>query len=526
MKWKLFRIIVPKFPHINIYTRVAKYTTDCGSVMLGSVAKMQWGWRVEIINENNYRGPKNKRGMPDHEALQRENPADVVGFCCGLTCTIERVWHLARYYKSMDVVTIAGGWHAHYCPEETLRHHIDLVAHGDGEPVIGAILKNVAEKKLPHTDVTGCSFLSGGRVLHKDQTGKTIAQITDTDENLAGLRNEVQDLDDLPFPDFGLLKFARMRWYPVSRNRGCKYNCEYCSVRGGIRSASAQHLFETICWLVQTRLAKKFFIVDDLLEGDLPETMKFLEMISWKFGKSLNFLVQVRLDSAKNTEFVQAMADAGVRTVCIGYESPSDQDLKAMHKGMRSSEMLEWTKTLGRHFWIHAMCIFGYPSENAENQIGAEKLFAQFKEFFRKVIKLSRQGFSIQVLKAVPIVGTKLRRRLEKDKVLFPPKVMPWRYYDGNYVCFMPKNMSLKEFQETPTKIMDWFYSPLTFLKVSLKTLLFPFDYILRGWHAWKRDWHKDVVRYLGSRLMKRWREKHSSQKLTAQLEKYWENKK
>ncbi len=79
-KWPLFRIVVPKFPNINIYTRAAKTTTDLGSVMLATVANKLWGWRVEVIAENNYSGPKDKDGLPNHELLQKENPADVVGF--------------------------------------------------------------------------------------------------------------------------------------------------------------------------------------------------------------------------------------------------------------------------------------------------------------------------------------------------------------------------------------------------------------------------------------------------------------
>ena len=78
-RWPLLRLIVPVFPHVNIYTRAAKTTTDLGSVMLATVANKVWGWRVEVINENNYRGPKDKDGMPDHKALQKNNPAAVVG---------------------------------------------------------------------------------------------------------------------------------------------------------------------------------------------------------------------------------------------------------------------------------------------------------------------------------------------------------------------------------------------------------------------------------------------------------------
>jgi radical SAM superfamily enzyme YgiQ (UPF0313 family) len=532
MNKPLFRIIVPKFPNINIYTRAAKTTTDLGSVMLASVVNKMWDWRVEVINENNYHGPKDKNGMPDHEVLQRNDPAVIVGLCCGLSCTMERVWQLAAFYKAREIPRIAGGWHAHYCPEETLRHDINLVVHGDGEPVIRAILTNF-EKDLPlGLRVPGVSYLwaletCGGKVCHNNQKGYPLEyQIPDMDKGLVTLRNEMEDLNDLPYPDFGLLKYAKLKVYPIGRTRGCGYNCEFCSVKGGVHSANAQHLFRTVNWLVDTRGAARFFIVDDRLEQDLEQTIEFFRLIKERYGDRLNFLVQVRLESAKNEELVKAMAEAGVRTVCVGYESPIDEDLKAMRKGITSANMLEWTEILGRHFWIHAMFIFGYPPKDEQSALTAKEMEKRFKSFIRKAVKATHwHGFSIQVLKAMPIIGTELRRRLEKDEVLFPLPIVPWRYHDGNWAAFMPKNMTLQDFQETPIRIMNWFYSPFSFIRVCLRTVVFPIDYLFRGWRRWKAGWRRDIVKTAGAHLVKEWREKQDPKILTGVLQEYWDNR-
>jgi len=131
--WPLIRFIIPAFPEVNIFTRQARVTTALGPVMVATAANKVWGWRVEVIDENNYHGgPRDNQGLPDHSVLQKENPAAVIGFYCGLSSTMERVWELAEFYHREKAVTIAGGWHAHYCPEETLRNNIDMVVHGDG----------------------------------------------------------------------------------------------------------------------------------------------------------------------------------------------------------------------------------------------------------------------------------------------------------------------------------------------------------------------------------------------------------
>lgn len=500
-EWPLLRLIAPAFPEVNIFTRYAGRMTSFGLIMVATVVSKLWGWRVEVIDENNYRGPRDKRGLPDHHALQREKIAQAVGFYCGLTSTMGRVFELAEFYKQQGAITLAGGWHVHYCPEEALSRNIDLVVHGDGEVVIRQIL-NALTGTESIFDIPGISFLAAGQVRTN-----------------APMMLEVPNLDELPYPDFGLLRYARkMNYYPIGRIRGCGMNCEFCSVKGKCRWATAQHFFGTINWLVETRGARYFFLVDDRLEQDVQSTIEFFQLIARKYGKRLGFTVQIRLEAAKNTELLEAMKAAGVTAVCVGYESPIDEDLKTMRKGYLSSHMIEWTRILRRYFWVHGMFIFGYPAREGEVRIkiGVKETARRFREFIRQA-KID----SIQVMHAVPLVGTALRARLEKQGRVFPLELVPWSRYDGNYVCFMPDDMTLAEFQETPLKIMKWFYGPFGFLKVSLRTVAFPVDFLIRGWHRWRRGWWRDVVNYGGHLLIQRWHRKQRVDTFVATLEKH-----
>ncbi|MDP2909835.1 MAG: cobalamin-dependent protein, partial [bacterium] len=397
-EWPLFRMIIPAFPEINIFTRQAKKTTALGPIMVATVANKLWGWRVEVIDENNYRGPRDGRGLPDHAILQKQNSAQVVGFYCGLTSTMERVWETARFYRQKKVTTIAGGWHAHYCSEETLKHDIDLVVHGDGESSIRKILTSL-KRGEPLNNILGTSFLEDGQFQ------------TNQPEFL-----EEPDLNGLPYSDFSLLKYARIKIYPIGRIRGCSMNCEFCGVKGTPRWASAQHLFDTVSWLVETKKARHFFIVDDRSEQDLGRTVEFFSMIARKYGNRLHFTVQARLESAKNTKLLEIMRDAGVRIVCIGYESPIDEDLRAMRKGFLSSQMLEWTKIWHSYIrWIHAMFIVGYPLKEKQDSIGAKEIIRRFKDFISRA-----SPDTVQILLPGPGPGTDLRLRLEKEGRVFP----------------------------------------------------------------------------------------------------------
>lgn len=495
--WLLFRIIVSAHPGVNIFTRQARKTTALGPVLIATVASKVWGWRVEVIDENNYQGPRDSQGLPDHAVLQRENPASIVGFYCGLTCAMERVWELAEFYHQC-VKIIAGGWHAHYCPEETLNHNIDVVVHGDGEMVIRPLIR-VLMGQGNLNDIPGISFWENQQV-------KT---------TLPGML-ENPDLNDLPYPNFGLVRYGKIKLYPIGRVRGCSMKCEFCSVKGEPRWAEARYLFNTVKWLVETRRARHFFIVDDRSEENIEGTIKFFRMISEKYGKQLHFSVQARLEAARNTELLETMERAGVRVVCIGYESPIDKDLRAMRKGYSSSKMIELTKAWSRYFWVHGMFVAGYPPKGGETSINVEETVRCFRRFIRQA-----HPDTVQILLPVPIPGSDLRERLERERRIFPQEIVTWSKYDGSFPCFKPNNMSARELQEIGLKLMGKFYNRWGFIGIFLRFIVFPIDCFVRGWGIWRRGWRRDVMKYGGHLLLQRWQRKGQNEKFLKKLEDY-----
>jgi radical SAM superfamily enzyme YgiQ (UPF0313 family) len=491
---KTVRIIVPAYPEVNIFTRQANKTTALGPVVVATAINRLKGVRVEIIDENNYRGEKDNNGLPNHMLLQMEDPATIVGFYCGLSSTMERVWELAKFYKDQGADVIAGGWHAHYCPEEVLSHNVDVVVHGDAELVICQLIENLISKSSLE-EIPGISFKPCGETVWRNEPKML----------------ESENLEDSAYPNFGLLRLAKIKIYPIGRTRGCGMNCEFCSVKGEPRYASGDHLFKTVKWLVETRKARDFFIVDDRLEQDLKGTTDFFEEISYKYGNRLSFTVQVRLGLARNSDFLELMKKAGVRCVCIGYESPIDEDLKAMNKGYSSSKMIEWTKILRRYFWIHGMFIVGYPLKEGQRSISSKETVKRYKKFIRKA-----RIDTIQVLLPVPLVGTELRKRLG-DRV-YPSEIIPWSMYDGNYPCFKPDNMSPTELQQMGMKIMKGFYQKISLVRVGIRTVTFPVDLVVRGWSNWYRGWRRDTINYFGHILISKWLKRHKNEETIKRL--------
>jgi len=495
-------MIIPAFPGDNIFTRQAKKTTALGPIIIATVANKLLEWQVEVVDENNCpRAPKDENGLLDHVALQEEYPAKAAGFYCGLTSTMPRVWELAKFYHQQGTFNIAGSWHARYCPEETLKHNIDVVVYRDEGKVIRQILENLGEdgflKNIPEI-----SFLENGQFRTNDSE---LVEIVGLDSNLS----------NLPFPDFGLLKYARIKIYPIGRIRGCSGNCEFCCVNEKPHWACAKYLFETVKWLVETRRAKKFFLVDDSLREDLDGTAKFFNMIADRYGSKLHFSIQLWLKIAENIEFLQVIKKAGVRRACIGVESPIDKDLKAMRKGYNSKKMLEWLKILQHYVKIHIMLIAGYPLKERETFLGAKETIKCFRRFIRKA-----HPDSVHVMLPGPGVGTKLRERLKKEERLFSLDVASWRYYDGRFALHKPDDsMSLQELQNLPLKIMSRFYHPLSFVRVVIKTIIFPLDFFIRGWKNWHRGWTREIVKSGGYLLIRRWKAKQQVDEFIGRLE-------
>ncbi len=495
MQRQLFRLIIPAHSHKNVFSVVSSQMTSLGPILVAtSVNKSFWDLDVEVIDENNYRGPRNEKKLPDHEYLQKERPAQFVGFYCGLTSTMPRVFELAAFYKNQGAATIAGGDHAAHLAEESLKNNIDIVVRGEGELVITEIIKALKEETILEK-IGGISWRKNGKIFHNKPE-----------------KIELESLDNLVRPDFGLLRWAnKISIYPINRTRGCSHRCEFCTVKTKPRWACADKALSDVFWLVQTRKAKNFFIVDDRLNEDAQGTRAFFESIiqAKKEGflpKKIAFTVQIRLEAAREPEFLKLMHRAGVKAVCIGYESPIAQELNSMKKGLRPQDMVNYTKIFKKiGFWIHAMFIFGYPAKEGQISLSVRERVAEFKKFIRR-----SKPDTLQVMITIPLPGTELYERLNKQGRVYPRELVGWENYDGGHLCFKPDPpMNARQVQEGAIEIMKWFYSSWNFWKIPLLIFVFPFvvsfTFSSSGWQYWRRHWRNSILGYAGHLIIKQW---------------------
>lgn len=509
-----FRLIIPAFPAFNIYSSIARKTTALGPVCIASVINEMEGWDVEVIDENNLRqyGPKSPSGGADHEYLQNQRPADVIGLYGGLTSTIPRLYEIARFYKEKGIPTIAGG--QHFTKEnitEALSSNIDYVVIGEGELTIKELLQAIEENK-EITRVKGIAILKDNKVI------------------LSEPREPIIDFDTLPHPDFSLVRYAKITLYPVGRIRGCAMDCEFCTVKGKPRAASPERLLEDISLLLETRDARELFIVDDLFGQYRDETIRFCNLLrdyQSKAGRKLDITVQIRLDKAKDAQLLMAMRQAGINTVAIGFESPIEEELKAMKKRVKPQDMIDLARAYHKFgFLVHGMFIFGYPlKEELSLKISLKDRIKIYKAFIKKA-----KVDTIQVLLPVPLPGTELRCRLEGQNRIYSSEDIGWEYYDGNFPTFEPdKPTSAQELQTAVIKIMGRFYQFKYMFMVGLQIFSFPslvffLHNIKMGWGRWYRKWRNNLMRFGGWVIMKGWKSEFKKNRFPQKLKRAQEH--
>lgn len=287
--------------------------------------------------------------------------------------------------------------------------------------------------------------------------------------------------------------------------------CEFCTVKGRPRPASPERLLENISLLLETRDARNFFIVDDLFGQQREETIRLCHMLKkyqQDVGKRLNITVQIRLDKGKDKELLVAMRDAGINTVAIGFESPIAEELSAMRKRIRPEEMIDLARRYRKAgFLVHGMFIFGYPAkEGVDFVMSANERARRFKAFIK-----SSGINTVQVLLPVPLSGTELKTRLQKEGRIYSLRDIGWEYYDGNFPLFSPDSpMTPEQMQISIRRIMGRFYRFRHIFMVGLHIFSFPgliffLHNIKLAWNRWRCAWRNHIIRFGGWAIIQNW---------------------
>lgn len=284
---------------------------------------------------------------------------DIVGITC-VAQSYAQALAIAKFVKDWraDVVTVMGGPHVTFIPQEALERHpaIDYIVLFDGEhPMLE--LTNALEAKASPAQLAKIPSLA---YRHNGEIHVTLPP------------PPVMDLDVYPRPDRSIYEMDRYLDYDyetvIMTARGCPSRCTFCSTTQ-IGRRYRWHSIGHVCDELEEVLGMGFssvFIGDDTFSGNSQRTIQFCEEIKRR-GLKFRWTSNMRALDAK-PRVLEAMREAGAYRVFMGFESIQQSTLRLVKKGT-TPERLYHTAELVKSFGLelHAAFIVGAPGDTHES---------------------------------------------------------------------------------------------------------------------------------------------------------------
>lgn len=334
------------------------------------------------------------------EDIPFDEPTDLVGITVE-TYTALSAYRLAKSFRDRGVKVVMGGYHPTFLPDEALLH-CDAVVIGD------------AEEAWPNLLV---DFKNGQMKKKYRGSGST---------NISGIMPDRSIFKGKSYGPIHMIQFGR----------GCRYNCDFCSIKTFYGDYLAQRPIEDIVKEISTLKHKHLFIVDDNIfsyKEKAKELFKALIPLKVKWSS------QVSIDITQDPELMSLMAKSGCISVVIGFESLDMQSLKAMRKGwnLANGPYQKAVNIMRDHgIMIYGTFVHGYDTDNLDS-------FKRNLEF-----AIESKFFLANFNPLTPTPGASLYERLKKEGRLIRD---PW-WLDPNYnygsAHFHPLNMTAEELTE------------------------------------------------------------------------------
>ncbi|MCF8368170.1 MAG: B12-binding domain-containing radical SAM protein [Bacteroidales bacterium] len=309
---------------------------------------------------------------------------------------------VVRQYSN-EVKIVMGGYHVTADSETIIQSedmkNIDFLINGEGELPFNAFMKALLHKQ-DFEHVPGLSYRRNGTFFHNPRPEKLMAP------------------EDIKIP----LRSARIykkgfhmlgrQGDVIETSRGCVYSCNFCSIRHMYGKSFRKFTIDRIITDLEDAKrygARSIFITDDNITIDGKRLIELSDAIK-KAKLDLHFSVQASVRGFKqNPGLAKALAESGTKTVFLGIENASDDNLEFMQKSnqLTTADTEQVVKELKQNgILVVGGFIFGNPDDKEED------LVRNFN--FAKKIGIDFQLFNI----LTPHLKTELREDLIKEGLI------------------------------------------------------------------------------------------------------------
>jgi anaerobic magnesium-protoporphyrin IX monomethyl ester cyclase len=223
----------------------------------------------------------------------------------------------------------------------------------------------------------------------------------------------VEDLDELPFPDFSAFRIDRYNTgiLPVLAARGCAWGrCIFCSDPAAVtcgfrfRRRSVKHVMAELVLQRDLHGVRRFIFLDEEVNAHLDTWAALLEaMVREQLG--ITWIGALQPMKGLDLSLLRLAYEAGMRAIAPGVESGSQRVLNLMRKGTSievNSTLIRNAHAAGLN--VRVSILYGFPGESTRDLEETLRFLEAHQPFIHK-LWLSR--FAITM-------GSPFHRQMEK----------------------------------------------------------------------------------------------------------------
>jgi radical SAM superfamily enzyme YgiQ (UPF0313 family) len=356
-----------------------------------------------------------------------------------------RAYAFADHYRAKGAYVILGGLHVTSLPEEA-SPHADTIFLGPGEETFPAFLKD---------------FKAG-------HPKKRYFSATRTLERIPPIRRDLIKRNLYLVPN------------SIVVTRGCPHHCSFCYkdafFQGG-KTFYTQAVDDALAEIDRLPGRHLYFLDDHLLgnskfASDLFEGMKGMDRV---------FQGASTVDAILRGNLIEKAADAGLRSLFVGFETFSLQNLKQSNK--KQNLQKDYVRAVRRlhelGIMINGSFVFGLDEDD--------------KDVFKRTVEWGvENGITTSTYHVLtPYPGTQLFTEMEQQGRIL---TRDWDRYDTRHVVYKTMNMSAEELEAGYHWAYKEFYSWSNIFKAStqhdnVKHMLKHFAYS-GGWKKFEPLWN------------------------------------
>lgn len=352
------------------------------------------------------------------EKLKLDDQPDLVIIQVYIT-NAYRSYEIADFYRAKGCYVCLGGLHVTSLPEEAALH-ADSIFLGPGEETFPEFLKDFRNKTPKKR------YFSSVRTLEK----------------LPPVRRDLIKREKYLVPN------------SIVVTRGCPHHCDFCYKDAFFQGGKSFYtqLVDDALSEIDRLPGKHLYFLDDHLLGN----QKFAtELFDGMRGMNRVFQGASTVDAILRGNLIEKATEAGLRSVFVGFETFSEENLKQSNKkqNLKKDYELAVQRLHSLGIMINGSFVFGLDED--DNQV--------FRRTVDWAVKNAITTSTFHIL--TPYPGTKLFQDFENQGRILTKN---WDLYDTRNVVYQTKNISAENLKTG----YDWsykeFYSWNNILKSSL----------------------------------------------------------